>query len=288
MRTFLCLCLLLPILGMGQNTVPRTFKDRRIINAHSVETLPKRKLDIRIGHRFGDFLGDNGGWTTLYGLEAARDVMIGGEYGVTDNFMIGVNRTKGAGPLRQLVNGFLKYRLVKQRTDNTISFTITLLGVASLATQEASSLPDQLTSFDQFAHRLSYTTQVMLASRLTDRFSVQIAPTLTHLNLVEFGDENNLYSLGVAARWQVTKVIGLLADFNLPVNSDRSPFAENESEFRVPLGFAIEFDTGGHVFQVNFTNSEGIIEPDYLSNTTSNWGEGEFRLGFTISRLFNL
>ena len=61
--------------------VYRTFKDTRVVNVHSVETLPKGKLDVRISHRFGDMFGDNGGWATFYGLETAEDVAIGAEYG---------------------------------------------------------------------------------------------------------------------------------------------------------------------------------------------------------------
>ena len=58
----------------AQEAVYETFKDRWVINSPSVETLPKRKLDVRIAHRFGDLAGDAGGWQTFYGLENAADV----------------------------------------------------------------------------------------------------------------------------------------------------------------------------------------------------------------------
>ena len=59
----------------------QTFKDTRVINTHSTEVLGKGRMDIRIGHRFGDMFGDRGGWETFYGLESARDVIFGAEYG---------------------------------------------------------------------------------------------------------------------------------------------------------------------------------------------------------------
>ena len=88
-----------------------------------METLPKRKLDVRIFHRFGDLAGENGGFQTFYGLENASDVVIGLEYGVSDNLTVGLYRSKGAGALadgtsglRQVLNGIAKYRLLRQKS----------------------------------------------------------------------------------------------------------------------------------------------------------------------------
>ena len=82
----------------NQEGVSQTFKDSRVINTHSVETLPKRKLDVRIFHRFGDLAGDNGGFQTFYGLENASDVVIGLEYGITNNphsWSLSIQRGRG-------------------------------------------------------------------------------------------------------------------------------------------------------------------------------------------------
>ncbi len=87
----------------------------------------------------------------------------------------------------------------------------------------------------------------------------------------------------MATRIQITKVIGLIGDLNYAFSEYR-----RDNDFTVPLGFGLEFDTGGHIFQLNFTNSGGLSEVDYIPYTTSSWSDGGFRLGFTISRLFNL
>ena len=118
--------------------VYQTFKDTRVINAHSTETLKSGLLDFRIAHRFGDFAGEGGGWETFFGLENASDVMIGFEYGVTNNFMIGLNRAKGSGPLKQNVNGLAKIKFAEQDVDNTIPFSLAILGIASASTMPRS------------------------------------------------------------------------------------------------------------------------------------------------------
>ena len=59
-------------------------------------------------------------------------------------------------------------------------------------------------------------------------------------------------------------------------------------ELNNPIALGVEFDTGGHVFQLNFTNSRGFGEVQYIPSTTSNVADGQFRFGFTISRVFKL
>lgn len=280
---FVCMC-------FGQETtddfVFNTFKDTRVINSHSVETLQKSKLDIRISHRFGDLFGDAGGWATFYGLETAADVLIGAEYGITDNLMIGFNRTKGGNSegYSRLLNGILKYRIIRQKTDGSIPLTLTAVGVSSISTAEKSGIPELVNSFEKFAHRLSYTFQIIAARKFSNSFSLQLMPGFTHRNIVRPDDENNLITLGLATRIQLTRVIGLIADATIPFSDYRS----SDNGYYIPWGVGFEFDTGGHVFQVNFTNATGLSENDYIPYTQSNWGDGQFRIGFTISRRFNL
>lgn len=285
MKTLILFLALLctPFLLSSQETF-ETFKDTRVINTHSVETLHSGKLDIRIGHRFGDLVGSSGGWPTFYGLENATDVMIGAEYGVSRTLTIGLNRTKGSGPLKRLVNGIVKYKVLAQKEDDSTPLTITLLGVASASTMAKSDNPEVLNFFDSFSHRFMYTGQILVARKFSDNFSLQLIPSYTHRNVVDFNDENGLISLGFATRVQITKVLGLIVDGTFPFSELRT----SDNGYYPALGIGLEIDTGGHVFQVNFTNATGIMETDYIPNTLSNWADGEFRLGFTISRSFNL
>ena len=63
-KLILLICLAIAAQTNAQEKVWQTFKDTRVINTHSIETLRKGKLDMRIAHRFGDFAGDGGGWPT--------------------------------------------------------------------------------------------------------------------------------------------------------------------------------------------------------------------------------
>ena len=261
----------------AQDLVFQTFKDTRIINSHSVETVPDRKLDFRIGHRFGN---TKGGWQTLYGLEDAEDVLFGLEYGLSNELTIGVSRTKGAGELSALVSPSIKYRILHQKDDNSMPLSLTLMGVSTISTMKSTE-GDVLTNFDKFAHRVSYTAQVLIAHKFSERFTLQVMPGYTHRNKVDFDDVNGIFSVGAATRIQINKVFGIIADATFLL-------ADRPEGFYAPMGIGLEIDTGGHIFQVNFTNATGIIENDYIPYTTSNWGDKEFRLGFTISRIFNL
>ena len=151
---FVLLCFLLSIFCHAQEDVFQTFKDTRVINSHTVETVMHRKLDFRIGHRFGEI---KSGWSSLYGLERATDVLFSFEYGVSDDLTIGISRTKGAGRLTALLNGVLKYKILKQKTDGSMPISMTLLAVPTISTMEKSELPSALNFFEKTSHRMAYT-----------------------------------------------------------------------------------------------------------------------------------
>lgn len=265
----------------AQDAVHQTFKDRWVINSQSVETLPARKLDVRIAHRFGDFAGEAGGWSTFYGLENAADVSTGVEYGATDRLTVGLARSKGAGSLRQLLTASAKYRVLHQRMEG-MPLSLTILGMTSVSTMDKSKNPSDINFFEVFPHRMVHHLSLLGAKKFSDRLSLQLSAGLTHRNVVPLGGENNIVHVGMATRVQLTHTLGLIADMSLPFTDDVGP------DRYVPFGLGFEFDTGGHVFQLNFTNARGIMPTDYLPYTFSNWADGQWRIGFTISRLFNL
>ncbi|MEM6769459.1 MAG: DUF5777 family beta-barrel protein, partial [Bacteroidota bacterium] len=143
---------------------------------------------------------------------------------------------------------------------------------------------DLIRSFPKFAHRMAFNGNLILARKFGDAFSLQVIPGVTHRNLVPFEGENTIFSLGGAARYQVSRVLAFVADATMPFSSTIT----SDNGYSMPIGVGLEWDTGGHVFQLNFTNATGLFETDYIPYTTSNWGGGEFRIGFTISRWFNL
>ena len=124
-----------------------------------------------------------------------------------------------------------------------------------------------------------------IARKFSPAFSLQLSPIFIWRNIVKEGESNALFSMNLATRIQLTKTIGLLLDANLPFTDS---YLGSNAEYKVPIGLGVEFETAGHVFQINFTNARGIVSTDYISETTSDWTNGEFRLGFTISRLIQV
>jgi len=279
------LAFLLPYTIQSQEVVHQTFKDTRVINSQSVETLRKGILDFRIGHRFGDV---NGGWSTLVGLENAADVLFEFDYGLTDNLMIGIMRTKGAGSLKQNVSGLLKYRILSQGKNGP--FSMAFSGLMTISTMEGSQVPGRINFFEKFAHRMSYHVQVIFASKISERLSLQVLPQLTYRNYVQSADDNAIPSISSALKFQMNKSLALILDSTISFSEYRNELnANGEKDFYYPFGVGLEWETGGgHVFQINLTNATGIVETDYIPYTTSSWAENEFRLGFTIARQFKL
>jgi len=277
--------LLLTSLTYGQEGDKRIFKDTKIINLHSVETIKKGRLDFRIGHKFGDLAGAAGGWSTFYGLENAADVLIGFDYGITDNLLIGISRTKGTGRLRQNINGQMKYKLLEQDPDTGKPVSMTVHGMFSLSTLTTNPFVVDSDDFDKFIHRVIYHVQYIAATKIAHKLSLQINAGWTYRNIVVQGDKNDIVNLGGALKYQFSKAFAVIVEGTVPFSSLRTA----ENGYYPPIGIGFEWETGGgHLFQMNLTNARGIVETDYIPNSRSNWADGEFRLGFTISRLFTI
>jgi len=272
--------------GISQSYIFQTFKNGKIINSESTETLKTYELDFLVIHRFGDFLGDQGGWPTFYGMENAADILIGFNYGLNDNFQVGISRTKGGNGagLAQNVNATFKYRVMRQKTEGS-PFSMAISGVASTSTATQSDNPASLRNFTKFSHRVVYFSQLMIARKFSSRFSLQLAGGYTHRNKAYANESNGILNTSLGARIQLTKVWGMLVDVVVPFASHIQLFETHQPS----IGVGFEAETGGgHVFQFNFTNARGIMETDIIPYTTDQWSLGQYRLGFTISRKFKL
>ena len=294
LMTALLTCIALNLSAQSEK-VYHTFTSTRIVNSQSTETVKEGYLDIRITHRFGDFMRDwkvENSWGNLFGLEEAADVMVGFEYGIKNNLTAGISRTKGGSDMRQLMHGLLKYRPLTQTVDNSIPFSLAIVGTASWATMKKTDFDPYnpvLTSLTTcetcggfFANRWRYALELHLARKFSSRFSLQLSPMLTWRNIVKNGEKNALFSANAGARIKLTKGMALMLDANLPFSNT---YWGKNKRYEIPIGVGFEFETAGHSFQVNFTNSKGIVGTDYISDTSADWLKGQFRLGFTISRL---
>lgn len=274
---FLTLITLYSLSVLGQKEkVYFTFGTSRIINSHSTESVKKKTLDFRISHRFGDV---NGGAYTLYGIDNAADIRIAGEYGITDNLMIGIGRSKGAGPINSLIDGFVKYRILHQTKDNKTPLSLSVLGTSAFTYMKKSNDSTSVTSFPTFTHRFSFATQLILARKFGERISLAILPSYTHRNYVHYLDKNDLFSIGSALSVKITKKIALIGEYYYNFETP-----EYRTDFENSIGLGLEYVTNGHNFHINLTNSRGIGETQFIPATTSKIETGEFRIGFTITR----
>ncbi|MAO32086.1 MAG: hypothetical protein CL824_01145 [Crocinitomicaceae bacterium] len=283
-RTYILIFSLLFIgYSFGQD-VQETYTSTRIINGHSVETLKARILQFRIEHRFGDFAGANGGIQNMFGFDNVADVRFAFEYGVSDKLMLGFGRSKGAGnPYRSLLDGFVKYRFLTQNKEKGIPISLALIECASLTYMKPSMDQSQVAHFPDFAHRLAYSSQINIARKFGERLSLSIMPTYTHRNYVDIDDQNGVFALGSAFAFRLSKEFSLSAEYYHAFNQDGLR-ANNKNS----LGIAFEWITNGHNFKINFTNSQGFGETQFIPCTYSNWMDGEFRIGFSIARDFKI
>lgn len=256
-----------------------TFKTTKLINAQTNETVHKRTLDFRVGHRFGNVGAEsNGGIHTFYGLDASTDIRISFEYGITDRLTAGISRSK----LEENIEGLLKWRALEQTIDNKIPLAITLFANSAITPKRD---PEGL--YPETTDRMTYTFQAIFARKFTDRISVALLPTFIHRNYIFIPeDDNDLYALGAGARVRITKSFCLITDYFYNFNALRKP--DNDYGYFNPLGVGIEIETGGHVFSIMFTNAAGIIENEFVPNTTDSWSKGGYKFSFNISRNFRL
>lgn len=253
--------------------VSGTFKATRIVNGHSVETNSDGVLLFLISHRFGTL---NSGAYELFGLDQAT-IRLGLEYGITDRLDIGLGRSS----LEKTFDGFIKYKLLQQKTGDGFIVPVTLTLFTSAAVKSL-KWPDQEHNFE-FKHRLSYTNQLLIARKFTERLSVQLSPTHIHRNLVKSTtDDINVYALGTAGRYKITKRTSLNAEYIYLLSS------ETQHNFSNGLSFGFDIETGGHVFQLVFTNAQGMVEKFFVPLNTGKWSKGDIYFGFNISRVFNL
>lgn len=265
---------------LNENTAPETnyttatFKSTRVMNGHSIERMPPGQLDFRISHRFGTI---NSGAYDFFGLDQAN-IHFSLEYGILKWLMAGVGR----GTYEKTFDGFVKFTLLKQSSGAKVM----PVSLSFLSTIAATSLkwPDP-TRTNYFSSRLSYVEQLLVARKISPSFSLQLAPTFVHRNLVATElDPNDLYSLGAGGRMKLTKRISLNAEYYYIFN----PKSYMSQQVHDPLSVGIDIETGGHVFQIILTNSLAMIEKGFIGETTGSWGKGDIHLGFNISRVFTL
>ena len=269
---------LMDLLGNDSETVDfayATFKTSRVINSHSVEQPASGTLLFLIQHRFGRI---NTGFYELFGLDQAT-IRFGLEYGINDRLSIGLGRSS----YEKTYDGFIKYKVLRQSTGaQKMPVTLSYYGGATINSLkwEDQGIEDRT---NYFSSRVTYTQMLLIARKFSSNVSIQLMPTYIHKNLVlTTQDANDIFSIGVGGRVKLTNRLSVNAEyFYTPTN-------QISYDFQQPLSLGIDIETGGHVFQLHFSNAQAFFDSGYITETIGKWGKGDIYFGFNISRVFTL
>jgi hypothetical protein len=249
-----------------------SFKTTRIINSQSIENVAEGVLDFKISHRFGML---NSGAYELFGLDQAS-IRLGLDYGITDNLMVGFGRSS----FQKALDGFIKYRLLRQSTGKR-NMPITLSLHSSMALNMLQWANPERENY--FTSRMYFTHQVLIGRKFSKATSVMVMPTLVHRNMVTTEAEaNSVLAIGFGGRQKLTNRLALTGEYYYVLPDQLAP------EYYNSLSIGIDIETGGHVFQLHFTNSTAMIDKGFITETTGQWSEGDIHFGFNVSRVFTI
>ena len=281
MKTFFLILFICPLLIFGQDDLlseidsdikedykSAAFKGLKIVNFESTKMVSKKELYFVVSHRFGSI---ETGLQDFFGLDQAV-TRLNIIYGISDGINIGVSRSS----FRKMYESSLKIRLVRERKGGS-PFTI----VSSSNILINTSLDEDILPGLEFKNRLGYTTQLLISKKVNKNLSLQLMPTFFHDNYVDFDEQHNSqYVLGFGGRHKLTKRWSLNFDYGWHLNrAERSPFVN-------PLSIGFDLETGGHVFQLHFTNAQPMNTNGFLGQATGDWGDGNIFFGFNLSRVF--
>ena len=254
------------------NYAKASFKTNRIINLHSIENTAPGVMDVKISHRFGII---NQGVYDIFGLDVAQ-MRIGYDLGITDRLCIGGGRST----LDKAFDGYVKYKVLRQSSGKrNMPVSVSLVAGMALKTIKYSE-PDRV---NYFWSRGYYNFHLLLARKFSEAFTLQLTPSMVHRNLTKTKAEvNDVFALGIGARQKITKRLTVNLEY-IYVLPDQ--LAE---QYVNSLSVGFDLETGGHVFQMHFTNSQGMNENAFITETVNKWDKFEFRFGFNLSRVFTL
>ncbi|MFN3754279.1 DUF5777 family beta-barrel protein [Flavobacterium sp.] len=249
-----------------KSKVESAFKGLKIVNLESTKLAAKGDLYFIVAHRFGSV---KDGFEGFYGLDQAV-TQLKFVYGLTDWLTI-------SGARSEIAYDFSgKFLIKSQQTDG---FPVAIAGFTSLAINN--TLKESLYPEMKFNNRLVYVTQLLVSRKFNNKLSLQLAPTYFHENFViDDNQENSQYAIGMGGRYKFAKRWSVNVDYATHLNRSSS------SPFRDPLSIGVDLETGGHVFQMHFSSSQGMHESGFLGNSTGDWGKGDVFFGFNLLRVF--
>jgi len=260
--------------------VKNTFEGNYIIDNQTVMVPIKGTFEFDIQHRFGTI---ENGWKDLAGLYASANMLLGFSYVPVKDVQLGFGATND----RMQTTGNLKYAILKQTKNNKIPVSVTLFANTVMDTRKKNSALPIVNVQDRF----SYFSQLIIARKVTEKLSLQLAPSLSYYNNVEaFYDANNVIqpktnnahlAVSVAGRYIIANGLSIIANYDQPIT--QHPM--NNPNPNISVG--LDMKTSGHDFQL-FLGNYGYLLPQTNNVFNHNdFNKSQFTIGFNISRLWN-
>ncbi len=253
-----------------------TFGSTTLIDNQTVATPYKGGLELDIQHRFS--LIEN--YHNLFGIYGSANTRIGLDYGITDRLMVGIATTKDY----KLQDIQWKYLILQQTEDNKMPVSVSYYGnfVADLEKSDAFGPSDSFKNI----HRFSYFTQLIVARKLSEKISVQVAPSVAYFNSVPISSDSVGYknlNLGIS----VGARANLFGSHSLILEYDQLLTKQNiDIQPKPNLALGWEISTATHSFRIFASNYSQIINQRNLLFNTNDFAKGKYLIGFNITVRF--
>lgn len=267
----------------GYKPVRSVFESTWIIDNQTTLVPQKGTFEFMMNHRFGTIYN---GLSDIYGIYGAgANIRLGFTYTLWENVGIGGLKGNVAVGFGSTKNGMiqdfnLKYGLLQQTRNGKIPVSVTYFADMAIETaNKKEDLPNGNSS-----DRLSYFHQIIISRKFSDKISLQVAPSLSHYNVVEPVMQNDHFAVAVAGRFKISEVSSILLNYDQPItkHTDHNP------QFNVSAG--IEVATSSHQFQIFVTNFPYIVaQKNNMYNKPDSpheWYQ-DLVIGFNITRLWN-
>lgn len=246
------------------------FESSTLIDNPTNVVFNKNTLEIQMSHRFGTF---GGGTNDLAGFWAYSNIRIGVAYSIHDRVAIGFGTTKDG----RLQDFNYKVALLRQTRSEKMPISATFYGNFTVDARKAEG------NFYHIQDRYSNFNQLIIARRFSPKLSLQVAPSISHFNIVEPEIENDMIAIAFGGRYKISSQTSIMVDYSQPITKFS---AGNNPHAGLSLG--VEFGTSAHTFQLFATNNFGIVpQKNYMYNNNDIGQISNYLIGFNITRNYN-
>lgn len=264
------------LLDMFEDETPKTeyafatFKAPRVVYGQSVEQPAKGNMMFLIQHNFGSV---NSGFYDLFGLDRAT-MRMALEYGLNNRIMLAAGRSTW----QKTYDAGFKVKLLRQ-SSGQVNMPVTLSYATGMALNSSRWANPERKNF--FSSRLSYYHQLLIARKFSPGVSLQLSPTVIHKNLVPTRDDRNTsFAMGAGGRFKLTQRASFNAEYFF------YPSSQTTMERHDALSIGFDIETGGHVFQLHFSNAGAMFERAFITESAGRWAKGDIYFGFNLYRNF--